>query len=73
LLVLGFLKEGNPEKLKRRLAVIESRETFEGGGYVPTFVKHGGTNPGQMLGSAVLKRSRNNNSPTGTWMQQTEV
>jgi SNF2 family DNA or RNA helicase len=34
----GFLKEGNPEKFKRRLAIIEQRETFEGGGTYPHLV-----------------------------------
>ncbi len=32
----GFLREGTPEKLKRTLAIMEMRESFEGGGAFPT-------------------------------------
>jgi hypothetical protein len=34
----GFLREGSPEKEKQRLAVIETRESFAGGGAYPNLV-----------------------------------
>lgn len=34
----GFLREGTREKLKRRLAVIEQRESFQGGGFFQSLV-----------------------------------
>lgn len=34
----GFIKEGNVEKFKKRLAIIETRESFAGGGAYPHLV-----------------------------------
>lgn len=34
----GFIREGTLEKFKKRLAIIESRESFEGGGVYPHLV-----------------------------------
>ena len=34
----GFIREGTPEKFKRRLAIIEQRESFEGGGVYPHLI-----------------------------------
>lgn len=32
----GFLREGHPEKLKHRLGIVVSKQTFEGGGQYPS-------------------------------------